>query len=107
VGVTLSIVTHREPDATMRLALDGEIDLASAKALREAIHAAARDRDIATVIVDLESVVFIDSTGIATLIDGRKFADVCTTTYRVVNPRDLVRRVLEITGVLSHLGATA
>jgi anti-sigma B factor antagonist len=105
--MTLTISSHDLPDAGVRLALTGEIDLANAKTLREAIHQAAGNRAVRAVIVDLDDVTFIDSTGIATLIDGRKLADVCATSFRVANPRDLVLRVLEITGVLTYLTSEA
>lgn len=104
--MTLSITTMPTDAGTIRLALAGEIDLGGAKPLREAIHAAVRDRTVTSVIVDLDGVTFIDSTGIATLVDGRKLADVCLTAFRIDNARDLVRRVLEITGVLTHLSST-
>jgi anti-sigma B factor antagonist len=107
ISMTLSIASADLPDATTRLTLTGEIDLGSAKDLRDAIHRAVRDREIRALIVDVDAVTFIDSTGIATLISGRQLADACATSYAVVNPRDLVRRVLEITGVLAYLSNAA
>jgi anti-sigma B factor antagonist len=107
ISMTLSIASPDLPDATRRLVLTGEIDLGSAKELREAIQAAVVNRAVHTVIVDVDAVSFIDSTGIACLISGRQLADACATTYTVANPRDLVRRVLEITGVLAYLGEGA
>jgi anti-sigma B factor antagonist len=101
--MTLSIAADDLPDGSRRIAPTGEIDLGNAKELRDVIHATVTDRAVRTVIVDLDAVTFVDSTGIGTLISGRQLADACATSYVVVNPRDLVARVLEITGVLAYL----
>lgn len=81
----------------------GEIDLGTAPALREAVTTALRDARPDTVIIDLDGVMFLDSTGIAALISCRRLADALTTTCHVINIRDGVRWVLEIAGVLPYL----
>jgi anti-sigma B factor antagonist len=48
-------------------------------------------------------VTFLDSSGIRTLLNGHTGAGERGVAFRVVNPRDIVRRVLDITGVLDML----
>jgi anti-anti-sigma factor len=79
--------------------LAGELDLAGVDSVRAVIlpHLTPPpDR----VIVDAERLSFMDSSGIALLVEisnrvGR---------VEVVNPSPIVRRVLEATGLLHHFG---
>jgi len=99
--MTASIQTLRD-HGVIRLAIAGELDLGTADALHEAIAAALATR-AGTVCVDLAAVTFCDSAGIAALVKGRHLADRQTGKYQVINARDKVRQVLELTGVLSYL----
>ncbi len=50
----------------------GEVDLTTAPQLREALMAAVNSSDKTSVIVDLSRVDFIDSAGLALLVEARK-----------------------------------
>jgi anti-sigma B factor antagonist len=93
-------------DGVVRLSVTGDIDLSTSESLTERIVEAINTDGTNEVVIDLESVTFLDSTGIAALMKGRRLADEHTVGYHVINPRDLVRQVLEITGVLKHLTDT-
>jgi anti-sigma B factor antagonist len=98
----VDITTHPDGDA-IRLAVTGEVDMATAGDLENAINDAAARTEIATVVVDLADVTFCDSGGIAALV--RTHADAATrgTVMKVTNPRGNVRLVMEITCVLDAL----
>jgi hypothetical protein len=53
--------------------------------------------------VDLARVTFLDCAGIGALVAGRNTAAGRGCGYTVVNPQRQVRRVLELTGVLTAL----
>jgi anti-anti-sigma factor len=82
------------------IAIEGELDLAVAEQVQEAI-----DRSAGTnrVLVDLAACEFLDSTGIAVLIRGREARVAEGGSLAICNPRDQVLRVLEVTG-LTRLG---
>ncbi len=83
------------------IALAGELDRATAKATREAVHGYLSDQT-ARVVFDLEKLTFMDSSGIALLVQISN--DVGTVTLIRVAP--IVHRVLEATGLLEHFGLT-
>jgi anti-anti-sigma factor len=103
--VALSISTHSGDDG-QRIALAGEVDLGSVDSLRDAIARLVKSGTADTVLVDLDRVSFLDSTGIAALVEGHRLADENDVTFRVVNPQGMVRRVLEMTDVLEYLSGS-
>lgn len=90
-------------DGVLRLAVSGEVDLANSEVLADAIRTAIKAWSVAEVVVDLDEVTFLDSTGISVLVAGYNLAADYGVAYFVVNPHDLVRRTLHITGVLATL----
>ncbi|MEU5527560.1 STAS domain-containing protein [Micromonospora chersina] len=99
-------ITHcLDGQGVSRLALSGELDMASADAFHEQVqHALASDRPN-QLIIDLAALTFCDSTGIRALVDARAAVLACQVAFRVVNPRGVTRRVMRVTGVLDVLTA--
>jgi anti-anti-sigma factor len=95
--------THVVRHGVIRLAVAGEVDLDTVPSLREAITEMIKTDHPESLIVDHDAVDFLDSTGIAVLVEGRHLADACGTAYQIINAHDMVGRVLEITGILGHL----
>jgi anti-sigma B factor antagonist len=96
----LEITVHRD-EATTIVALKGRIDIDSSPPLRDRLLALLQETSRETVIVDLGNVLYIDSSGIATLIEGLKVA---LQRQRVFCLRGLEGRVLhlfEVTGMLT------
>jgi anti-sigma B factor antagonist len=79
----------------------GEIDIATAPTLREALLTASRAST--RVVLDLTGVTFLDSSGLAVLIQALKSGDQEQEVPRLVGPRPLVRRVLDITRLSQKL----
>lgn len=93
-GLTVSL--RRTPHETIVVAV-GEVDLATVGVLEEAIEAAASvDRPV---VVDLDGVTFLDSSGIAAFAgcwrEGRDL------TLR--NAHGVVRRTLQISGLIEFV----
>ncbi len=72
----------------------GELDLETAPELLNAIRAAIRDAP--GVHVDLSGVEYVDSSGIAVLIQGYKLARNQSITYRLRDPSPQVMAVIEL-----------
>jgi anti-sigma B factor antagonist len=99
VGVTTSgdFDVHSETTAAGAgvVHVSGELDLASAPTLEEAIADLSTD----PVVIDLSDCTFLDSAGMRVLLTGaRELAD-AGRTLRVVTADPRILRVLEITAV--------
>jgi anti-sigma B factor antagonist len=99
----VKIEEHPVNDGVLRLAVTGEIDLATADDLYEAITTSASSPDTTEIVVDLADVTFCDSTGIGALVRARAAANTLDVTVTVSNPRGVVRLSLGVTGVLPVL----
>ena len=87
------VVDTRQADGECRIILHGEIDMAVRPALDTAIANALAQES--TLVFDLTDVTFLDSTGLAAIARG--VAD--HSPVRVLHPRPLIRRALEVSGV--------
>jgi anti-anti-sigma factor len=84
------------------LSVDGEIDIATAGTVDEAIEQAVTEGR-SRVAVDLEGVSFMDSTGLRSLIVAhRRLADI-GGTLAVIPGSGPIRRLLEVAGVVDTL----
>jgi anti-anti-sigma factor len=96
------IITTEVDDQVARLALEGELDLASAGQVED--HLASLDQQsLKRIVIDLDGLAFIDSTGLRILIqaDARTRERGCELSLR---PGDeSIQRVFELTGALDVL----
>jgi anti-sigma B factor antagonist len=76
---------------------NGEIDLATAPGLREALVFAAGYSD--RIIVDLTGVTFLDSSGVRVLLEAQARSSRRGGSLSLVGPVPAVQRVLTITGL--------
>jgi anti-sigma B factor antagonist len=104
--VVLRLSTEREGDE-LTVSARGVVDLASAKQLEEGIVAAVAEDGARAVVIDLSGVTLLDSMGIAALLKGRRWAAERGRDFRLTGAIGLVREVLDITGVWTHLGGEA
>ena len=91
------------PPATARVAVTGEVDLATGPGLREALLRVLHTHGPAVLDIDLAGVTFLDCTGIRALIAVRNAAVHDGCQVRVCHPRPNVRRVLEMARLLDVL----
>lgn len=94
-------LVEREVNAEVReILVEGELDLAVAEQLQEALERAGAEYN--QVLIGLENCEFVDSTGIAVVVQAhRRFAE---EGRRVVlyAPTSQVLRILSITGLTSN-----
>jgi len=96
-------VSNQRSGSLMTVAVSGEVDLSTGADLENAITGAVHAEGVTEVLIDLSAVDFLDSSGIALLLRGRRAADARGVAYRVVDAHGITRQVLEITGVWAHL----
>ena len=78
----------------------GEIDVATAPALRRGAHRASPPSGAGEIEVELDGVSFLDSSGLGVLLGAHKrLVEAGGQGVRISGARDTVRRVLEITGL--------
>ncbi|GAA3276490.1 hypothetical protein GCM10018962_95120 [Dactylosporangium matsuzakiense] len=81
------------------LAVQGEVDVATAPALREAIVRAVDGRP-ARVVIDLGAVSFLDSSALGVLISGYKYALGAGVRVLLAKPGPGVYRLLRTSGMV-------
>lgn len=92
-----------EWDATI-IAVSGELDLASADQLDVAIRHAEESATTRWIVVDLEDLSFLDSTGLSVLLEARRRASDDGNRLRFVRSRhDQVTRLLSVTETSDQL----
>jgi anti-sigma B factor antagonist len=88
--------------AALILEVEGEVDMLTAPALLKAIDEVPDGTPL--VVVDLTLVSFLDSSGLNTLVQGRRALDAREVAMRLVVPTDgAIRRVFEITRLTETL----
>lgn len=109
MSTTLSPVTALTPlhldtrwpsASTALVTVAGEVDLATAHLLRDRLGGVLREHGLAALDVDLAAVTFLDCTGISALVAVRNAAIQAGCQMRITHPQPIVRRVLEVTGLL-------
>lgn len=88
---------------TLRLSPEGELDMHLAPEFRKALHGELSS-PLTDVVIDLGKVPFIDSSILATLVDGLKIARKKKATFRVENCQPAVRDTFEIARLLDSFG---
>ncbi|MCU1369150.1 MAG: anti-sigma-factor antagonist [Ilumatobacteraceae bacterium] len=89
-----------EQDEWSVVDVGGEIDVATAPRLREQLIALVNDQRY-HIVVNLEAVDFIDSTGLGVLISGLKRVRTHGGRFSLVCTEPRILKVFEITGLLA------
>jgi anti-sigma B factor antagonist len=85
------------------LEVSGELDAASAPALRERLAEVAT-RGAGPLVIDLTDLNFIDSTGLSVLLNARRRLTRRGRGFAMVCPSGHIHRILEVTQLLDTLG---
>lgn len=98
-GVEAHVGGGVDDDGVFVLDLGGELDVSNFEAVRSKVDALL-SADPTSVVVDLGSLSFMDSSGIALLVGiGNRVDDL-----RVRNPSPIVRRIIELCGLADAVG---
>lgn len=97
-------VTVSDGSATLRAA--GEIDIGNVGRLQSELDALIRTVP-GDVTIDMEAITFLDSSTLGALIGAKKRLQGSGRDLLLKNPRPMVVRILEITGLRGYLGVQA
>mgnify|MGYP001265307665 CR=1 FL=1 len=90
----LTIDLETENGATIVTPL-GNVDLSKSASLRAAIHKVLQEQS-ATIIVDLNAVSYMDSSGVATLIEGLQLAKNENKEFLLCELTEGVKSIIEL-----------
>ena len=97
-------VDQEGKDAVVRLT--GRIDVDSSPDLRDRLRTLLSEEALPqTIIVDLASVSYIETSGVATLIEALRIARQHQTKFRLQGLSGTVLRLFQVTGVLALFDA--
>jgi anti-sigma B factor antagonist len=91
-------LTTREVDGRTLVAVGGEIDVYTAPKLRDKISELVAAGH-ATLIIDMEKVDFLDSTGLGVLVGGLKKVRALDGTMSLICNQDRLLKIFRITGL--------
>ena len=91
----MNISVRQRGPATI-LDVDGQITFESTPSLREKILGALKAKDKSAVLVNLSAVAYMDSSGIATLVEGLKAAQAQKANFGLFGLTKNTRNVLEL-----------
>ena len=93
--ITHEILESGEMGRSAVISLEGEVDMHESPRLREALLNAIAARP-QLVVLDLEDVTFIDSSGVATLVEAMKLAKAADLQLVLAGMNDKVRDVFAL-----------
>ena len=96
--MNLKVSPRTVNDSTLALDLEGEVDVYTAPLLRQAIMEQV-DGGVKNLLVNLQKVEYLDSTGLGILIGGVKRLKEGGGSLRLVGPSARITRIFEITGL--------
>ena len=91
----LNVISERKGD-TIHLSLSGELDIASAPGIEEALQE-AEAQNPAVILLDLRKLEFMDSTGLRTVLSADARAREAGRRLVVVRGDENIQRVFEVT----------
>lgn len=106
-GVSSLSLNARRENGHAIVSLDGELDLATVPALRDTALAELGDSECATLVLDLERLTFIDSTGIGCWIELRNHAEDVGKELQLRAIPPAARRTVTIAGLAPIFGIDA
>lgn len=92
----MNIATRREGNATI-LELSGDITLYNTPEVRKAILTLLKDQHVPQLLVDMRAVRYIDSSGVASLVEGLKASRDLDSRFALYGLTKTTREVLELT----------
>lgn len=99
-------ITNTPTPERYTIQVTGEVDISNAGSLRNAIDMAL-EQPTDAVVLDLDGVSYIDSTGIGVLVGAAHHADERKRAFSVINAQPGVMRVVQLLGVDKEISITA
>ncbi len=99
----LTLTTSQEQEA-VHVALEGELDLSSALLFDEELRRIEEDDSAPeTVVLDLSTLKFMDSTGLRLILSAHQRARRAGRNLKIIPGGDAIRRIFRLTGVWKRL----
>ena len=98
----LDVTSRANADGTVLVKMAGDLDLASAEVLQQALFAIEKDRP-PTLYLDLSGLGFMDSTGLRLILQASERAKKALSRLVLVAGRESVQRVFRVTGMQERL----
>jgi anti-sigma B factor antagonist len=93
-------ISRRQLDKTTIFDLSGDIDLANSPVVRKALLKEIRDNRTPRVVMNLSNVRYIDSSGVASLVEGLKAARDVGLRFILFGLSTSAREVLQLSRLL-------
>jgi stage II sporulation protein AA (anti-sigma F factor antagonist) len=92
-------ITKKFDRQTLFIRLNGELDMQTAEALRQAIDSEIERRGIRKIILNLKDVAFIDSSGLGVILGRYKKLDALGGSFIITNSQPQVFKIMELSGL--------
>jgi anti-sigma B factor antagonist len=93
-------ISSRKIDKTTIFDLSGDIDLGNSPAVRKALLREVRDNRTPRVVMNLSKVKYIDSSGVASLVEGLKASRDVGSRFILIGLSSSAREVLQLSRLL-------
>lgn len=93
-------ISSRELEKTTIFDVTGDIDLANSPAIRKALLREVKEKRTPRVVMNLSKVRYIDSSGVASLVEGLKAARDAGTRFILFGLSTTAREVLQLSRLL-------
>ena len=91
----MQVSTRQSTDATV-VVIDGNIDLYNSPEVRRTLLGALQAKGTKRVLVNLQKVKYIDSSGVASLVEGLKASRTASVRLSLIGLSPAAREVLEL-----------
>ncbi len=98
--MSLDLKINQNGNGAVTLLIEGDIDMSSSPLVRTQLTDLFKKNQKA-IIVDLSKVAYVDSSGIATLVEGLQWSHANNTKFRLVCLTPMVKDVFEIARLLT------
>ncbi len=95
----MKISTRRIESSTI-LDVSGNIDMSNSPEIRKALLRELREKGVSRVVLNLSAVAYIDSSGVASLVEGLKASRDLGSRFVLFGLNDSAREVLKISRLL-------
>lgn len=92
--MTEEFITFEKTPEQCVIHVAGEVDLSNSSEIRKTILSALKTTP--EVIVDLSNVEYIDSSGIAAMVEGLQFANSNGKSFKICKPSQQVNSILQL-----------
>ena len=98
--MSLELKTSQNGNGVVTVLIEGDIDMSSSTEVRTHLTDLFEKKQKA-IVVDLSKVPYIDSSGIATLVEGLQWSHANKTKFRLTRLTPMVKDVFEIARLLT------